>query len=90
VYFNQLVREYEEKLPSGIFIAPDMDESIDQHAALTMAENIFKRICPDEEFIAKVPDPNDVEWVSDEEAEPEADTEKSETKEEEKPAPHNE
>jgi len=64
-YFNQNIRTPKSEAPPNIVFASDAEEFIDYDLAVQEAKRILHGFYPEEEFIPQVPDPNDIEWVAD-------------------------
>ncbi|KAF8795737.1 Rab proteins geranylgeranyltransferase component like protein [Argiope bruennichi] len=63
VYFNQWdtsTVNLNEDLPSGFFLTSSPDLELDYEYAVKEAHDIFTAICPDEEFLPRAPDPEDI------------------------------
>eukprot|EP01128_Nolandella_sp_AFSM9_P007834 TRINITY_DN4417_c0_g1_i1.p1 TRINITY_DN4417_c0_g1~~TRINITY_DN4417_c0_g1_i1.p1 ORF type:complete len:521 (-),score=110.62 TRINITY_DN4417_c0_g1_i1:98-1660(-) len=60
LYFNQISRTASSNLPVNMHVAAEVDSSISLDAALVEAAAIFSSICPEEEFIPLVPNPEDI------------------------------
>ncbi|XP_025085807.1 rab proteins geranylgeranyltransferase component A 2-like isoform X2 [Pomacea canaliculata] len=56
-----------EKVPENLFIVCGPGAEIDPDKHVAEARKIFKKICPDEEFLPKPPHPDDIIFVDDEE-----------------------
>lgn len=63
VFFNQSSRKHRDDLPENFFIPDELDSSISVDNILLEAESIFESICPGEEFIPLVPNPEDIIYV---------------------------
>lgn len=50
-------------LPSNVHVLTESQFSLSYDAAVAKAEAIFKLLCPDAEFIPKVPNPEDIIFV---------------------------
>lgn len=60
-YFDQIHRKSVEKdIPQNVHLVGDPDSTIDLEGALAEAERIYRKICPTEEFMPQVPNPEDV------------------------------
>jgi hypothetical protein len=52
-------------LPNNIIATNDPDSSLDFETATTQAKQLFEKMCPNEEFLPVVPDPDDDEFSID-------------------------
>jgi hypothetical protein len=63
-YYDQIHRKPLEKdIPQNVHLVGDPDSTIDLESALIEAERIYRKICPTEEFMPQVPNPEDVIFV---------------------------
>ncbi|XP_050417118.2 rab proteins geranylgeranyltransferase component A [Patella vulgata] len=70
-YFSQPVYTVNEKttdVPSNIFILDGPSSDIHMDDPVSQAKEIFKHICPDEDFLPKPPHPDDIIYVDETEA----------------------
>ncbi|KAK6172220.1 hypothetical protein SNE40_015931 [Patella caerulea] len=70
-YFSQQVYRVNEKtcdVPSNIFILDGPSSDIHMDDPVLQAKEIFKHICPDEDFLPKPPHPDDIIYVDETEA----------------------
>ena len=67
-YYNQIVSEsFTEELPQHLHVGSPPDVSIGFKNCVEKAKEIFEKICPDEEFMLKVPNNEDIIWEYEEE-----------------------
>jgi hypothetical protein len=62
-YFNIVNPEVQSELPTNVHVISDPSFTLTYDDAVKKAEEIFHHICPDEEFIPKVPNPEDIIFV---------------------------
>lgn len=66
LYFNHLHEVSFTALPKNVMVTSMPGPTLGFSQSVEEAEKIFKSICPDEEFMLKVPDPEDIIWEHDE------------------------
>ena len=67
-YYNQIVSEsFTQELPQHLHVGSPPDVSIGFKNCVEKAKEIFEKICPDEEFMLKVPNNEDIIWEYEEE-----------------------
>jgi len=65
-YFNLPMRVVNKTaLPSRIVVTSDPDNQVDCDSCVQEAQRIFASICPGEEFLPQVPNPEDILWEDD-------------------------
>ena len=68
VYYNQIVSEsFTQKFPQHLHVGSPPDVTIGFKNCVEKAKEIFEKICPDEEFMLKVPNNEDIIWEYEEE-----------------------
>lgn len=72
-------------LPANLFITTGANPKIDFDDHVAQAREIFKKICPDQEFLPKPPDQEDIIFDHDEEAGEKKESDKEAVEEKQKP-----
>lgn len=68
-YWSYVERKLREDIPipSNVHLTDAISFEVGPDDYFSRAERIFQQICPDEEFIPLVPNPDDIMWTADEE-----------------------
>jgi len=69
VYYNQPVRKPSPRasdLPPNVLLCSDPDGELDCTSSVKEAKRLFALMCPDQEFLPKVPNPEDIVWEHEE------------------------
>jgi hypothetical protein len=53
----------EAEIPKNIHVCSDVTSDIDAALHVAEAKAIFAKICPNEEFLPKAPEPDEIIWV---------------------------
>ena len=64
LYFNQVEFKFKD-VPKNVFVTSMPGSTLGFKSAVEEAENIFNLICPEEEFMLAVPNPEDIIWGDD-------------------------
>lgn len=62
-FFNQMdtsTVDLNSNVPEGLFITSSPDVELDYEHAVKEAQEIFSKMCPEEEFLPRAPDPEDI------------------------------
>lgn len=83
-YFSRKVQKECTEKPTNVLITPGINMSLDMDDYFKHAERMFQSMYPGEDFIAEVPNPEDIIWEYEEEGNPN-DTENTELDDLEQP-----
>lgn len=64
-YFEKIIQKKKKDIPSNMFITSDIDDKLSLDHYVEEAKSIYNIICPNEEFIPEVPNPEDIIWEHD-------------------------
>lgn len=64
-FFDKVIQVPKKDIPSNIYMTQDVDSDLSLDRLMEEAKSLFEKICPGEEFIPEVPNPEDIIWEND-------------------------